>query len=90
MNLTGTRTASFTAGNPFSLTALTDTQSVNGRTHTSAFTASAKTWVDTTPVNRKTTTILDALERISSLQVGALLPVQFKYDARGRLSTITQ
>lgn len=90
MAITGTRTASFTAGNPFSLTTETDTETVNGRKYTSVFTASTKTLVDTTPVKRPATTILDSLERISSVQVGALLPVQFAYDANGRLSTITQ
>jgi len=90
MNITGSRTASFTQGNPFSLSTQTDTGTVNGRKYTSVFTTSTKTLVDTTPVKRPTTTILDSLERISSVQVGALLPVQFAYDANGRLSTITQ
>jgi RHS repeat-associated protein len=89
MNITGSRTASFTQGNPFSLTTQTDTETVNGRKYTSVFTASTKTLVDTTPVKRPTTTILDSLERISSVQVGLLLPVQFAYDTNGRLATIT-
>jgi RHS repeat-associated protein len=90
MNITGSRTASFTAGNPFSLTTQTDTETFNGRKYTSVFTASTNTLVDTSPVKRPTTTILDSLERVSSVQVGALLPVQFAYDTNGRLSTITQ
>jgi len=90
MNITGSRTASFTQGNPFSLTTQTDTETVNGRTYTSVFTTSTRKWVDTTPVKRTTTTILDSLERISSVQVGALLPLQFAYDTNGRLSTIAQ
>ena len=90
MNITGSRTASFTAGNPFSLTTQTDTGTFNGRKYTSVFTAATKTLVDTSPVKRPTTTILDSLERISSVQVGALLPVQFGYDTNGRLSTVTQ
>ena len=49
-----------------------------------------KRYVDTTPVKRKTTTILDSLERVSSTQLGALLPVQFAYDSKGRIATITQ
>jgi RHS repeat-associated protein len=90
MNIAGSRAASFTQGNPFSLTAQTDTQSLNGRKYTSVFTASTKTWVDTTPMGRKTTTVLDSLERLSSVQIGALLPIQFAYDIKGRLSTIRQ
>jgi RHS repeat-associated protein len=89
-NITGSRTASFTAGNPFSLTTQTDTQTVNGRKYTSTFTTSTKTWVATSPVKRKTTTVLDSLERVSSVQVGALTPVQFTYDTNGRPTKITQ
>jgi RHS repeat-associated protein len=91
MSTTGTRTATLgVAGNPFSLTTETNTLSINGRTYSSVFTTSNKTYVDTTPVKRKTTTILDSLERVSSTQLGALLPSQFAYDSKGRLATITQ
>lgn len=90
MNLTGSRTASFTAGNPFSLTAQTDTQTINSRKYTSVFTASSKTNVDTSPMKRKVTTILDSLERVSSVQVGTLLPVAFTYDLNDRLSKVVQ
>jgi len=91
MTTTGNRTATLgVAGNPFSLTTETNTLSINGRTYSSVFTTSNKTYVDTTPVKRKTTTILDSLERVSSTQLGALLPVQFAYDSKGRLATITQ
>ena len=91
MTTTGTRKATLgVASNPFSLTTETDTLSINGRTYSSVFTTSNKTYVDTTPVKRKTTTILDSLERVSSAQLGALLPAQFAYDSKGRLATITQ
>jgi RHS repeat-associated protein len=88
---TGSRTATLgTSGNPFSLTTQTDTQTINGRTYKSVFTTSTKTYVDTTPVKRTTTTVLDSLERPVSVQVGALLPLTFGYDSHGRVSTITQ
>jgi len=89
-NVSGSRTASFTSGNPFSLTTQTDTTTLNGRTYKSVFTTANRTYIDTTPVKRTTTTVLDSLERISSTQLGALLPVQFTYDSNGQLSTITQ
>jgi RHS repeat-associated protein len=79
-----------TAGNPFSLTTQTDTESVNGRTYKSAFTTSDRTYVDTTPAGRKLTTVLDTKERIASAQVEGLLASDFAYDTRGRLSTVTQ
>ena len=91
MNITGSRAATLgTAGNPFTLTSQTDTQSVNGRTYTSLFTTSDHTYVDTTPVGRKLTTVLDSDERISSAQIAGLTATDFAYDTRGRLSTITQ
>jgi RHS repeat-associated protein len=91
MTTSGSRTATLgTQGNPFSLTTQTDTATVNGRTYKSVFTSSNKTYVDTSPAKRTTTTLLDSLERLGSVQVGALLPVAFAYDSHGRLSTITQ
>ena len=91
MSATSTRAASLgTAGDPFSLTSQTDTDTINGRKYTSVFTGSTRTYVDTTPVGRKATTVLDSLERISSAQLGTLLPIQLTYDSHGRLSTATQ
>jgi RHS repeat-associated protein len=91
MNSTSTRAATLgTAGNPFSLTSESDTDTINGRKYSSVFTGSDRTFVDTTPVGRKATTVLDSLERISSAQLGTLLPVQYVYDAHGRLSTAIQ
>jgi RHS repeat-associated protein len=87
----GSRTATLgTPANPFSLTTQTDSQTVNGRTYTSLFTGATKTYVNTSPANRTATTVFDSLERVSSMQLGALLPAVFAYDSRGRLSTITQ
>ena len=88
--LSGSRTASFSIGNPFSLTEQTDTTAFNGRTYTSVFTTANLTSVGTTPMQRTTTTVLDSVERISSIQLGALTAVKFAYDSRGRLSTIKQ
>ncbi len=91
MTTAGSRTASVgTPGDPFSLTSQTDTTTVNGRTSTSVFSVSDLTYLNTSAALRKTTTVLDSLERISSIQVGTLLPVQFAYDSHGRLSTTTQ
>jgi RHS repeat-associated protein len=91
MNITGSRSTTLgTPGNPFTVATRTDTQTINGRTYISVFTGSSKTYVDTTPVKRKTTTILDSLERISSTQLGAVLPIKFGYDTKGRVATITQ
>jgi RHS repeat-associated protein len=91
MNISGSRSTTLgTPGNPFTVSSETDTETINGRTYTSVFTGASKTYVNTTPVKRKTTTILDSLERISSLQTGALLPIDLSYNAQGRISKIAQ
>jgi RHS repeat-associated protein len=91
MTTSGSRTATLgTQGDPFSLTTQTDIETINGRTYKSVFTSSNKAYVSTSPAKRITTTVLDSLERPSSMQIGALLPVKFAYDSHGRLSTITQ
>ncbi len=90
MQIAGSRNAQVSNGNPFDLTSQTDEATINGRTYTSVFTGSDRTYVDITPAGRKVTTILDSLERIASVQVEGLLPTTFSYDARGRLSTVTQ
>ena len=91
MSITVSRTASLgTAGNPFSLTGRTDTTSINSRTYTSAFSASNLTFVDNTSVGRTLTTVLDSQERVASTEVAGLLPSNFVYDGRGRLSTVTR
>jgi YD repeat-containing protein len=79
-----------TAGNPFSLTTQTDTDTVNGRVYTAIFTASNRTYTNTSPVGRQHLVTLDATERLATTQVSGLLPTQFAYDGRGRLISATQ
>jgi RHS repeat-associated protein len=91
MTTTGTRSVTLgTAGDPFSLTSEADTLSINGRKYSAAFTTANLTWLSTTPANRKTTTILDTLERTSSVQIGSLTAVALSYDSRGHLTAVTQ
>jgi RHS repeat-associated protein len=75
--------------NPLSLTSLTDTLTINGRVNTTAYTASTRTFVDTTPVGRQTTTVINTLGRITQQQFANLNADNLTYDARGRLSTFT-
>ncbi|HET9531618.1 MAG TPA: RHS repeat-associated core domain-containing protein [Blastocatellia bacterium] len=75
--------------NPLSLTSLTDTLTINGRTSTTVYTASTKTFTSTTPVGRQTTTVINMLGRITQQQFANLNAASFSYDARGRLSTFT-
>ncbi len=91
MNIVGSSMASLgTPGNPFSLISRTDLKSINFRTYASTFTTANLTLVDTTPVGRNLTTVLDNQERIASIQIGGLLADNFAYDSRGRLSAVTQ
>jgi RHS repeat-associated protein len=79
-----------TAGNPFTVTAENDVQTVNGRSYTSTFTGSTRTWLDKTPVGRTLTIGLDKLERVSSTKLGTLAPIVLSYDSHGRIATSTQ
>jgi len=89
MNIAISRTASLAnPSDPFSLTTQTDTVTVNGNKYISTFTGANKTFVDTTPAGRTTTTVLDALERISSIQPAGMALTAYSYDSRGRLSSI--
>jgi RHS repeat-associated protein len=91
MNITGSRsTVLGTAGNPFSVTTMTDTHAVNGRTFTSTYTGANRTYVAKTPVGRTMTVGLDSLERTASLQTAGLTATDFAYDSHGRLSSATQ
>jgi RHS repeat-associated protein len=91
MKIANTRDAQVgNGGNPFDLTSQTDQETINGRTYITVFTGSDRTYVDTTPMGRKMMTVLDSKERISSWQAEGLLAANFTYDARGRLSKVTQ
>lgn len=78
-----------TATDPFSLTSLIDTTAVNGRTYTSKYDAATKTFTDTTPQGRQSKVTIDAKGRAVSQQTAGLFPVEYTYDARGRVATVT-
>ena len=89
--LSASRTAILaTAGDPLSLTKLTETATLNGRTTSSVYDAATKTLTATSPATRKSTVVLDALGRVIQAQVTGILPVNASYDAQGRLATVTQ
>jgi RHS repeat-associated protein len=91
MNISNSRTVSLgNPADPFSLTTQTDSETINGRVYKSVFTASTKTFVDTTAAGRKTTSLLNGLERIASIQPPAGALTSFMYDSRGRLMSATQ
>lgn len=86
-NVTFARTSTLaTPGNPLSLTTQTDTLNINGRTYTSVFTASNRTFALTTPQNRQSTAVIDGQERVTQSQFADLNADNYTYDTRGRLS----
>ena len=77
------------AKDPFSLTALTDKLTLNGRTVTRAYEAATQTATTTSEGERNSTTVIDSLGRITQAQIAGLLAIDLTYDA-GRLNSITQ
>ena len=91
MTVTESRTANLTnPANPFSLTSLTETASVNGRNYTSIYNAASRTFTLTTPVGRGSSLIIDTQGRPVSEQVTGLAAVTYTYDSRGRMAAINQ
>ncbi len=72
---------------PMSLAVQTDMVSVNDRVYTRVYTAASRTLISTTPGGRQVTAILDSCGRIAQAQTGSLLPINYCYDTRGRLTT---
>jgi len=90
-NLTGQRTAVLAdTNNPFSLTTVTDTITLNGRTHTTVYDAASKTFTFTSPAARQTQAVIDSLGRVTQTQTTGILAVNSTYDLQGRSATIVQ
>jgi len=90
LSSTVTTTRSVDLQNQLSVLTQTDTVSLNGRTTTSVFDGTARTMTTTSPAGRVTTSRLDSLGRTISQEIPDLSAIQFGYDARGRLSTLSQ
>ena len=91
MTISRSRSASLTnPSNPFSLSSQTDLETINGRTYQSVFTASNRTFTDTSPAGRQVTRMLDAKERPISVQNSGLAATQIAYNAHGFVASITQ
>ena len=89
--LTSTVTASRTATlsnavDPFSLTSLLDSVSVNGRLFRNLYTRGTRTAVSTSPMGRTSTTIFDASGRVTQSSVPGIDAALFTYDTQGRLT----
>jgi RHS repeat-associated protein len=78
------------SANPFSLTALQDTTTVNGKPYKRAYNGTTRVLTQTSPAGRTVTHILDAKGRTIKTQRPGLWPITYTYDARGRLATAVQ
>jgi RHS repeat-associated protein len=76
--------------NPLSLTSLSDTFTLNGRTSTSVFNAATKTATGTSAAGRVATSTIDAQGRLLTSQITGLNAISNTYDAFGRLATMSQ
>ena len=90
-----TRTATLSdANNLLSLTAQSDTLTINGKVFTSVYNYDAahatRTVTTTSPLHRSSTMSLDATGHVTNSAVSGLGATAFGYDTRGRLETIDQ
>lgn len=75
---------------PFSVSELSDTTTINGRSYTSIYDGLNRKTTHTSPTGRKSTVTTDSLGRLIQLQVDGFHPTNLAYNNRGRLETITQ
>jgi RHS repeat-associated protein len=76
--------------NPLSLTRLTDTVKINGRTATRAFDAATRTWTLTSAAGRQSNAVVDAQGRVTQVRIPGLADLNVSYDSRGRPSSLAQ
>jgi RHS repeat-associated protein len=89
--LTETRTATLSdPNNPLSLTSETDTVTLDGQSDTTVFDAATSTVTETSPAGRVVTSVLDAKGRVIETDLPGQTAVQFTYDGKGHLITVTQ
>ncbi|MBI4334830.1 MAG: glucosaminidase domain-containing protein [Chloroflexi bacterium] len=77
-------------GDPFSLLELTDTLGINGRTYTNTYDATTGKMTFNTPSGRTTTIALGALGQLIQSEVPGIAPMQYFYDDKGRITSVTQ
>ncbi|HEV8433394.1 MAG TPA: IPT/TIG domain-containing protein [Thermoanaerobaculia bacterium] len=74
--------------NPLSVTAYAETRSLNGRTFRLNYSKSSRSVTVTSPVGRVATTVLDANDRPSSIQIPGTAPLSITYESHGLPSVL--
>jgi RHS repeat-associated protein len=69
---------------------LTDAVNINGRMYYQTFDGMQKIFASYSPEGRQSYSFLDTLGRVIQDSVPAILPTNYYYDAKGRITTITQ
>ena len=75
--------------NKLSLLTQTDTLSLNGKTFTHLYDAALRQTTLTSPLNRSSLVKTDTQGRVLQAQTASLEPLNYQYDTRGRLSSVT-
>ncbi|MBJ7520003.1 MAG: DNRLRE domain-containing protein [Solirubrobacteraceae bacterium] len=84
------RTAAMaTPGDPLTLTGKTDTTTVNGKTSSTSYAGATKRYTSTSPTGREWKVDVDTKGRITRSETAGADPVEFDYDSRGRIDTVT-
>ena len=78
------------ASDPFSVTALSETLSVNGKTYSQNYDPVSQIWTSTSPENRTSSVQINPQNQPLQEQVTGFESVQYGYDVRGRLEAISQ
>jgi RHS repeat-associated protein len=88
--ITGSRQVTLSnPADPLSVTAYTETESINGTSFRSTYTNSTRTLALTSPVGRTQTGTFDTSDRPVSVQVPGLNAVSLGYESHGLVSTMT-
>jgi RHS repeat-associated protein len=75
---------------PLSLTAWSETTTLNGKIFDQTYSAADRTWTSTGPAGRTKTTVLDGLSHPVETRATGLAKYAMTYDAHGRLSALVQ
>jgi YD repeat-containing protein len=75
---------------PFSLSSWQEVKTKNSKTSIARFDSFNRMFTFQTARSRRSTAVLDANGRLSQTQFASFLPVNYSYDVRGRLRTISQ
>ncbi len=69
---------------------LTDNVSVNGNTYQTLYDATKHLFTSTSPTGRQSFTFIDTLGKVIKDSIPGIVPVNYFYDGRGRLTSVAQ